>query len=297
MTATRIWRWRRAYAYLSEHGEDPSRALLRDLNVLERSLQRDLADLGVSPRAAAELGVNLARLAAARTSQASTGTRSTPASAERCPPCSRKARPMFDERIRRARRAEQMAFVDAHATENELVELALSACAGAHMKFGFALTDLVRIADSDGDEEGPPLEYDPAALAEVTARIATRQELRLPRRECVVRKPPAEASYCLCLSEAIEAAVASGEPMTRDEVVKAARQAHSETWAWLKRKPKPRPVRPAHAPLRETPKPRPAPVPASTAAVTDTNTRPARVIKRSPKWFDPHSRSVRDMQF
>lgn len=65
MTATRIWRWRRAYAYLSEHGEDPSRALLRDLNVLERSLQRDLADLGVSPRAAAELGVNLARLAAA----------------------------------------------------------------------------------------------------------------------------------------------------------------------------------------------------------------------------------------
>jgi hypothetical protein len=35
------------------------------LNVLERSLQRDLADLGLSPRAAAELGVNLARLAAA----------------------------------------------------------------------------------------------------------------------------------------------------------------------------------------------------------------------------------------
>ena len=65
MTAARIWRWRRAYAYLSEHGEDASRALLRDLNVLERSLQRDLADLGVSPRAAAELGVNLARLAAA----------------------------------------------------------------------------------------------------------------------------------------------------------------------------------------------------------------------------------------
>jgi hypothetical protein len=65
MTAARIWRWRRAYAYLAEHGEDASHALLRDLNVLERSLQRDLADLGLSPRAAAELGVNLARLAAA----------------------------------------------------------------------------------------------------------------------------------------------------------------------------------------------------------------------------------------
>jgi hypothetical protein len=65
MTAARIWRWRRAYAYLAERGEDAATAILRDLNVLERSLQRDLADLGVSPRAAAELGVNLARLAAA----------------------------------------------------------------------------------------------------------------------------------------------------------------------------------------------------------------------------------------
>ena len=65
MTAARIWRWRRAYAYLAEHGEDASRALLKDLNVLERSLQRDLSELGVNPRSAAALGVDLARLAAA----------------------------------------------------------------------------------------------------------------------------------------------------------------------------------------------------------------------------------------
>jgi hypothetical protein len=65
MTAARVWRWRRAYLYLAEHGEDASRALLRDLNVLERSLQRDLSDLGVNPRSAAALGVDLARLAAA----------------------------------------------------------------------------------------------------------------------------------------------------------------------------------------------------------------------------------------
>ena len=65
MAAARTWRWRRAYAYLAEHGEDASRALLRDLNVLERSLQRDLSDLGVNPRSAAALGVDLARLAAA----------------------------------------------------------------------------------------------------------------------------------------------------------------------------------------------------------------------------------------
>jgi hypothetical protein len=65
MAAARIWRWRRGYAYLAEHGEEASAALLRDLNVLERSLQRDLADLGVNPRSAAELGVDLVRLAAA----------------------------------------------------------------------------------------------------------------------------------------------------------------------------------------------------------------------------------------
>ena len=33
--------------------------------MLERSLQRDLSDLGVNPRSAAALGVDLARLAAA----------------------------------------------------------------------------------------------------------------------------------------------------------------------------------------------------------------------------------------
>jgi hypothetical protein len=65
MAAARIWRWRRGYAYLAEHGEEASAAVLRDLNVLERSLQRDLADLGVNPRSAAELGVDLVRLAAA----------------------------------------------------------------------------------------------------------------------------------------------------------------------------------------------------------------------------------------
>lgn len=70
MCAARIWRWRRAYRYLSERGEDASRGLLRDLNTLERSLQRDFDSLGVSPRAAAELGVSLTRLAAASDDEA-----------------------------------------------------------------------------------------------------------------------------------------------------------------------------------------------------------------------------------
>jgi len=169
------------------------------------------------------------------------------------------------------------------------------------MKFGFALTDLVRIAESDGDEEGPPLEYDQAALAEVTARIGARQELRLPRRECVVRKPPSEASYCLCLSEAIDAAVASGEPMARDEVLKAARQAHSETWAWLKRKPAPRPEprsdRDEVAVPLARPKTPPAPIPA--AVVNETQTKPFRVVRRRKRWYDDDrgSGGIMDRQF
>jgi hypothetical protein len=69
MTAARVWRWRRAYAYLAEHGEDASRALLKDLNVLERTLQRDLADLGINPRSAAALGVDLVRLPAAASAE------------------------------------------------------------------------------------------------------------------------------------------------------------------------------------------------------------------------------------
>jgi hypothetical protein len=197
--------------------------------------------------------------------------------------------------IAEQRQADDAAGVLEHATENERAELFLSARAGAYVKFGFTLTEIVGMAHEG--EEGPPLEYDPAALAEVTARIAMRQELKLPARECVRPKREPEASHCVCLREAVDAAIASRQPMTRDQVLKAARQAHSETWAWLKRKPQPRPAPPAHAPPREAPKTRPAPLPAPAASVTDTNTRSARVIKRSPKWFDPHPRSVRDMQF
>src|SRR2546429_6602637 len=53
------------------------------------------------------------------------------------------------------------ALVDAHATENERAELALSSLAGAHVQFGFTLPELVRIAHSDDVEEGPPLETTP----------------------------------------------------------------------------------------------------------------------------------------
>lgn len=192
------------------------------------------------------------------------------------------------------------ALIDAHATENEQAELALSAMAGAYVQFGFTLTELARIADSENVEEEPPLAYEPAALAAVTARIAMRQELKLPARECVRRKPKREASHCVCLREAVDAAIASGQPLTRDEVLKAARQAHNERWAWLKRTSKSRPRPPAPQPRQlsdRASKPAPGAAAPSRELVTETRTRPFRVVKRTPKWFEPPSQSIIDRQF
>jgi hypothetical protein len=189
------------------------------------------------------------------------------------------------------------ALVDAHATEHEKATLDFSAMAGVGVQFGWRLTDLAAAASGEELERPlPPFEWNPSVLVEVTARIELRRELRLPRRECVLRNVPQEASYCLCLSEAIDAAIASGQPTTRDEVLKAARRAHGERWAWLKRKPKPRPEPPRTESVKARISPPPRPVPA--AAVSETNTKPARVVKRTPKWFDePGRRSIMDMKF
>jgi hypothetical protein len=146
---------------------------------------------------------------------------------------------MSDRRIQAARRAELTAFVESNGTDGERADLALSSLAGATIRFGFSLRDLVAVAGGKG--AAPRFEYETEKLAKLGARIRLRQELRLPARECASRKPPPEASHCICLAEAIDAAIASGHPMTRDEVLKAARQAHAQRWAWLKRKPKSRP--------------------------------------------------------
>jgi len=61
--ACRIWRQRRAYADLSERGvvrDGQPAPLLVDLAKLERQIARDLAELGMTPRSAAALGVDVA---------------------------------------------------------------------------------------------------------------------------------------------------------------------------------------------------------------------------------------------
>jgi hypothetical protein len=62
--ACRVWRQRRAYADLSEHGivrDGQPAPLLVDLAKLERQIARDLVELGMTPRSAAALGVDVAQ--------------------------------------------------------------------------------------------------------------------------------------------------------------------------------------------------------------------------------------------
>jgi hypothetical protein len=61
--ACRIWRQRRAYRDLSENGlvrDGHPAPLLVDLAKLERQISRDLVELGMTPRSAAALGVDVA---------------------------------------------------------------------------------------------------------------------------------------------------------------------------------------------------------------------------------------------
>jgi hypothetical protein len=65
LLSARLWRLRRAYAFVAAtpEGELP-RNFGEKLNSLELLINRTLNMLGLSPTSAAELGVNLARLAA-----------------------------------------------------------------------------------------------------------------------------------------------------------------------------------------------------------------------------------------
>lgn len=68
--ACKLWRQRRAYRDLAENGllrEGLPAPILIDLSKLERSIGRDLAEFGLTPRSAAALGADLSRAAALTT--------------------------------------------------------------------------------------------------------------------------------------------------------------------------------------------------------------------------------------
>jgi hypothetical protein len=65
LLSARLWRLRRAYRFVQETSEaELPRNFSEKLNSLESLIDRSLRALGLTPSAAAELGVNLARLAA-----------------------------------------------------------------------------------------------------------------------------------------------------------------------------------------------------------------------------------------
>ena len=61
--SARLWRLKRGYRFLEQRAEDDvPAAVLKNLGVLENPISRDFEALGLSPRSAAELGINLQRL-------------------------------------------------------------------------------------------------------------------------------------------------------------------------------------------------------------------------------------------
>jgi len=64
--SARLWRLKRGYRFIEERAEDDvPPAVLKNLGGLENTVNRDFEALGLSPRSASELGINLARLARA----------------------------------------------------------------------------------------------------------------------------------------------------------------------------------------------------------------------------------------
>jgi len=188
---------------------------------------------------------------------------------------------MPDELIRRAKRAELEALVDEHGTENERWQLTFSGMRRAEV----TLTQLAGAAERD--ESLRPLPPEPEVLARLARKVERRRRLGLPRKDCAARRV---VESCDCLGATLDEI---DESAGTREVLAAARKLHKARNPVFA--PQPVPSVQAEPPVApERPTTPPAPIP---EAVTETNTRPAGVIKRSPKWFDPYPRSVRDMQF
>ena len=65
LLSARLWRLRRGYRYIEKTPEgELSKSFLETLGSLENLVNRSLAALGMTPVAASEIGVNLAKLAA-----------------------------------------------------------------------------------------------------------------------------------------------------------------------------------------------------------------------------------------
>jgi hypothetical protein len=182
---------------------------------------------------------------------------------------------MPDERIVRAKRAEVQALVDEAATEGEQFSLDLNGL----LRAGVTLSQLHEAANGDASiQTAPP---DPKLLAEVVKRIELRRRLGLDALDC-----SSGDGACVCLRDGLDE-LANDERLTKRRVLARARRLHKERHPsgtppkFRHLLPKPRLTAPvAHGePAAPT-----APVPAE--VVTETQTRPFRRIRKTPRWYD-----------
>jgi hypothetical protein len=126
---------------------------------------------------------------------------------------------------------------------------------------------------------------DREAIENVRARVRRRRRLGLPHVDCLV-----EGCSCGSLASALDEL---DEDATKRKILAYARRTHKARNPVFAPVPMP-PVQaePPVAPKRPTTPPTPIP-----AAVTETPTKPARVVKHFPRWYDPPSTSIIDRQF
>jgi hypothetical protein len=126
---------------------------------------------------------------------------------------------------------------------------------------------------------------DRATIESVRARVRRRRRLGLPHVDCLTPE-----CSCGSLASALDEL---GEDATKAKIQRTARNLHKARNPVFAPPPIPQvQAEPPVSPKRPATPPTPLP-----EVVTETNTRSARVVKRSPKWFDPNPRSIRDMQF
>ena len=185
--------------------------------------------------------------------------------------------------IRAAERARLEGLVDEHGTESEQTSLLLSGV----MRAGITLT---RLAEAyERAESIRRLTPEPQLLAKLARRVERRKRLKLPQARCAADPPDA---HCDCLERALDEPGDDG----KRAVLKLARAFHRRKTV---EPPRPTPIpqellaepqeasESAEDPLPAAPEPRPEQKPEP----------PVRVVRRSPKWYDPTPQSFRDMKF
>jgi hypothetical protein len=174
-----------------------------------------------------------------------------------------------ETRIRNAERARLEALVDEYGTDREEMQL-LGSSGVTVVMLDAALSGPMAMRGMEPNH--PP---DLETLESVCARIRRRRQLALPHRDCLKRN-----CTCGALTDTLDAAA---EDATKDEIARAARALHRDRNPAFA--PPPIPPVQAEPPLApERPTTPPAPIPA--AVVNQTNTRPARIVRRRRKWFD-----------